>query len=381
MLEVNKGLNPSSLIVVGLSFIITFLLIPLIIKATERFSYINKPLLNNSDIQIRSTLGGLAIFFGSLVSIVFSLDNIEDGQTLNLYTTSFIVLLVGLTKDTLKLNTYQKLIGQVAAAMIIIAVCDIRFTSLYNLFGITEVPIAVSYLLSLFTVIVITNAYNLIDGIDGLSGSVGIISTLFFGIYFYLNEQIGFALIALSLCGALLAFLNYNWAPSKIFMGDTGSLFIGFFLSILAIRFIDFNHTNAGSEFAFGGSIGTAVAVLILPLADTFRVFVKRVLRGKSPMHPDRTHVHHILLRLGCNHAQATGILVTVNIIFVLLALVLKDFSDAVVIPSILVTVIALGTILDLIFKSAIEKRKEELRERNRASREEAKVISIRNSG
>ena len=98
-------------------------------------------------------------------------------------------------------------------------------------------------------------------------------------------------------------------------------------------------------------------------------------------MHPDRTHVHHILLRLGCNHAQATGILVTVNIIFVLLALVLKDFSDAVVIPSILVTVIALGTILDLIFKSAIEKRKEELRERNRASREEAKVISIRNSG
>ncbi len=370
-----------TLLITGTSFLLTFLMFPVFIKFFKRRNFLDDPGGRKIHTVQTPAMGGFPIFVGFAISILIwaPFEVLRDIK----YVVSAISIMfvIGFRDDLINLRAYQKLIGQIAAAMIIIAVCDIRFTSLYNLFGITEVPIAVSYLLSLFTVIVITNAYNLIDGIDGLSGSVGIISTLFFGIYFYLNEQIGFALIALSLCGALLAFLNYNWAPSKIFMGDTGSLFIGFFLSILAIRFIDFNHTNAGSEFAFGGSIGTAVAVLILPLADTFRVFVKRVLRGKSPMHPDRTHVHHILLRLGCNHAQATGILVTVNIIFVLLALVLKDFSDAVVIPSILVTVIALGTILDLIFKSAIEKRKEELRERNRASREEAKVISIRNSG
>ena len=266
--------------------------------------------------------------------------------------------------------------------MIIVTVCDIRFTSLYGLFGIYEIPDFVGYVLSTFTIIVITNAYNLIDGIDGLSGSVGLIASAFLGIWFYLIGQEAFAILSFALLGALIAFLNFNWAPSKIFMGDTGSLFIGFFLSIIAIKFIDLNHSLIDSEFAFGGSIGTAVAVLILPLADTLRVFVRRAAKGMSPMHPDRTHVHHILLRLGCNHAQATGILITVNIIFVLLAIVLKDFGDIVVLPAILVTAFILGTLLELIFKSAINRRKEELKERNKAYREETRVINIsKNAG
>jgi hypothetical protein len=97
-------------------------------------------------------------------------------------------------------------------------------------------------------------------------------------------------------------------------------------------------------------------------------------------MHPDRTHLHHILLRLGCSHAQATAILATVNVIFVLLALVLKDFSDAIVLPTLLITALALGTMAEMIFRSMIEKRKEELRERNRAQRQEAKVVPISKS-
>ncbi len=368
-------------LVIGTSFLLTFLMFPVFIKFFKRRNFLDDPGGRKIHTVQTPAMGGLPIFIGFAISILIWAPFEVLGEIKYVVSAISIMFIIGFRDDLINLRAYQKLIGQISAALIIITVCDIRFTSLYNLFGLESIPLAVSYLLSLFTIIVITNAYNLIDGIDGLSGSVGIIASLFFGIFFFLNDQIGFALISLSLFGALLAFLNYNWAPSKIFMGDTGSLFIGFFLSIVTIKFIDLNHSISGSEFAFGGSIGTAVAILILPLADTFRVFVKRVLRGKSPMHPDRTHVHHILLRLGCNHAQATGILVTVNIIFVLLALVLKDFSDAVVIPSILITVVALGTILDLIFKSAIEKRKEELRERNRASRQGAKVISMRNSG
>ena len=189
--------------------------------------------------------------------------------------------------------------------------------------------------------------------------------------------EIGLASISLAIAGSLIAFLNFNWAPSKIFMGDTGSLFIGFFFSVAAIKFIDFNHALTGSEFAFGASIGTALAILIIPLADTLRVFTKRIARGKSPMHPDRIHTHHILLRLGCNHAQATGILVTVNIIFVLLALVLKGLSDTIVVPVILFTAISLSTMLDFIFRSAIERRKEELREQNKREHKATKVIRL----
>lgn len=370
------------LLITGTSFLLTFLMFPVFIKFFKRRNFLDDPGGRKIHTVKTPAMGGLPIFIGFSISILIWAPFDVLREVKYVLSALSIMFIIGFRDDLINLRAYQKLVGQIAAAMIIVAVCDIRFTSLYNLFGLTEIPLVISYSLSLFTIIVITNAYNLIDGIDGLSGSVGIISTLFFGLFFFLNGQLGFALISLSLCGALLAFLNYNWAPSKIFMGDTGSLFIGFFLSIVTIKFIDFNFLTLNKQFAFGGSIGTAVAILILPLADTFRVFVKRVLKGKSPMHPDRTHVHHILLRLGCNHAQATGILVTVNIIFVLLALVLKDFSDAIVIPSILVTVVALGTILDLIFKSTIEKRKEELRERNRASREEAKVVSIsKNAG
>ena len=366
----------------GTTFLLTFLMFPVFIKFFKRRNFLDDPGGRKIHTARTPAMGGLPIFIGFCITILIWAPFEVLSETKYVLSALSIMFIIGFRDDLINLRAFQKLFGQIAAALIIVTVCDIRLMSLYGLFGIGEIPIALSYILSVFTIIVITNAYNLIDGIDGLAGSVGVIASIFFGTWFFLNDQNSFALISFAFAGGLLAFLNFNWAPSKIFMGDTGSLLIGFFLSIVTIKFIDTNSMLEPSEFVFGGSIGTAMAVLILPLADTARVFVKRVARGKSPMHPDRTHFHHILLRLGCNHAQSTGILVTVNIVFVLLALVLKDFSDAVVIPALLVTVFALGTILELIFKSAIDKRKEELKERNRAERNEAKVISIsKNAG
>ena len=366
----------------GTAFLVTFLMFPVFIKFFKRRNFLDDPGGRKIHTARTPAMGGLPIFMGFCIAILIWAPFEVLRDTKYVLSALSIMFIIGFRDDLINLRAVQKLFGQIAAALIIVAVCDIRLMSLYGLFGIDEVPNAISYVLSVFTIIVITNAYNLIDGIDGLAGSAGVIALIFFGTWFFLNDQNSFALISFAFAGGLLAFLNFNWAPSKIFMGDTGSLLIGFFLSIVTIKFIDTNSMLKPSEFVFGGSIGTAMAVLILPLADTARVFVKRVARGKSPMHPDRTHFHHILLRLGCNHAQSTGILVTVNIVFVLLALVLKDFSDAVVIPALLVTVFALGTILELIFKSAIDKRKEELKERNRAERNEAKVISIsKNAG
>ena len=366
----------------GTAFLMTFLMFPVFIKFFKRRNFLDDPGGRKIHTARTPAMGGLPIFIGFCIAILIWAPFEVLRETNYVLSALSIMFIIGFRDDLINLRAFQKLFGQIAAALIIVTVCDIRLMSLYGLFGIGEIPIALSYILSVFTIIVITNAYNLIDGIDGLAGSVGVIASVFFGTWFFLNDQNSFALISFAFAGGLLAFLNFNWAPSKIFMGDTGSLLIGFFLSIVTIKFIDTNSMLEPSEFVFGGSIGTAMAVLILPLADTARVFVKRVAKGKSPMHPDRTHFHHILLRLGCNHAQSTGILVTVNIVFVLLALVLKDFSDAVVIPALLVTVFALGTILELIFKSAIDKRKEELKERNRAERNEAKVISIsKNAG
>lgn len=365
----------------GTSFLITFFLFPVFIKVFKRRNFLDTPGGRKIHTVETPSMGGLPIFLGFIAAVIIWTP-LEDLKEIKYVLSSLgIMFIIGFRDDLINLKAFQKLLGQIAAALIIVAVCEIRFSSLYGLFGVTDIPDYLGYTISLFTIIVITNAFNLIDGIDGLAGSVGIVSSIFFGVWFFLAGNSAFAFVCFALLGAILAFLQFNWAPSKVFMGDTGSLLIGFFLSIITIKFISGNYALADdAPYKFGASIAPAVAVLIVPLYDTIRVFVKRMLRGKSPMHPDKTHLHHILLRLGCNHSQATSILATVNIIFVLLALVLKDFSDAIVLPALLLTALALGTIAELIFKSMIEKRKEELRERNRAQRKDAKVVPISKS-
>lgn len=365
----------------GTAFLVTFFLFPVFIKLFKKRNLLDSPGGRKIHTVETPSMGGVPIFVG-FVSAVFIWVPLEELAGIKYVLGALgIMFIIGFRDDLINLRAIQKLLGQVAAALIIVTVCDIRFTSLYGLFGIYEIADALSYTISLFTIIVITNAFNLIDGIDGLAGSVGLVSSMFFGVWFYLAGQEAYSFICFAILGSLLAFLQFNWAPSKVFMGDTGSLLIGFFLSIITIKFIEVNYVLPATEpFKFVAFVGPAVAVLIVPLYDTLRVFIKRVMKGKSPMHPDRTHLHHILLRLGCTHAQATSILATVNVIFVLLALVLKEFSDAIVLPTLLVTALALGTMAEMIFRSMIEKRKEELRERNRAQRQEAKVVPISKS-
>ncbi|KYG76240.1 UDP-N-acetylmuramyl pentapeptide phosphotransferase/UDP-N-acetylglucosamine-1-phosphate transferase [Roseivirga ehrenbergii] len=368
-------------LIAGTAFLITFLIFPVFIKVFKKRNYLDTPGGRKIHTVQTPSMGGLPIFIGFAISLLIWMPFEQLREIKYVISALTIMFIIGFRDDLINLRAFQKLFGQIAAMLIIVAVCDIRLMSLYGLFGVYEIPLVVSYALSAFTIIVITNAYNLIDGIDGLAGSVGIICSLFFGIWFYLIGASAYAFLSFAILGGLLAFLQFNWAPSKVFMGDTGSLMIGFFLSIVTIKFIDLNYNlQAAHPFRFDSFVGPAVAVLIVPLYDTLRVFIKRMLRGKSPMHPDRTHLHHILLRLGCNHAQATGILATVNVIFVLLALVLKSFPDMVVLPALIITALTLGTITELIFKSMIEKRKEELKERNRTYRKEAKVVSISKS-
>lgn len=365
----------------GTAFLVTFFLFPVFIKLFKRRNMLDAPGGRKIHTVETPSMGGVPIFVGFVIAISIWIP-LEDLRDIKYVLGALgIMFIIGFRDDLINLRALQKLLGQIAAALIIVTVCDIRFTSLYGLFGIYEIPDAISYVLSLFTIIVITNAFNLIDGIDGLAGTVGLVSSMFFGVWFYLAGLEAYSFICFALLGTILAFLQFNWAPSKVFMGDTGSLLIGFFLSIITIRFIEANYVlSSGAPHKFIAFVGPAIAVLIVPLYDTLRVFIKRIMKGKSPMHPDRTHLHHILLRLGCTHAQATAILATVNVIFVLLALVLKDFSDAIVLPTLLVTALALGTMAEMIFRSMIEKRKEELRERNRAQRQEAKVVPISKS-
>ena len=192
----------------------------------------------------------------------------------------------------------------------------------------------------------IRNAFNLIDGINGLSGSIGTLISVLLGSWFFLIDRLEIAIVAFSLAGALVAFLKYNVSPAKIFMGDTGSLLLGLVCSILAIQFIELHQDLGDSPYAFKAAPSLAIGVLILPLFDTLRVFTMRIIRGRSPFQPDRNHIHHLLLDSGLTHMKATGVLVLVNILFIFMAYKLQGIGNLYLLMVIFGIAIVLTSIL-----------------------------------
>jgi UDP-GlcNAc:undecaprenyl-phosphate/decaprenyl-phosphate GlcNAc-1-phosphate transferase len=238
-----------------------------------------------------------------------------------------VIFFLGLKDDLIVLSAFKKIIGQVIAASILIHLGGIKLTSLHGLFGFYEVPEAFGLALSYLTIIVVINSFNLIDGIDGLAGSLGVLTMVIFGTYFYMADQFSYSLLAFSMCGSLLAFLIFNHHPAKIFMGDSGSLMIGLVNAILVIKFI--NVADApGAVVPVLSPVAVGVAILMVPLFDTLRVFSIRILNGRSPFTPDRNHVHHLMLNKGMNHASVTVSCVLINIFFIILAYAGKSWGS-----------------------------------------------------
>lgn len=230
-----------------------------------------------------------------------------------------MIFFLGLKDDLMVLSASKKFVGQVIAASILIHLGGIRLDSMHGLFGFQQVPEAFGLALSYLTIIVIINSFNLIDGIDGLASSLGIITMLIFGTYFFAVDQQAYALLAFSMAGSLVAFLIFNHHPAKIFMGDSGSLMIGLVNSILVIKFI----AVADSPVVLipvDSAVAVGVSILIVPLLDTLRVFAIRIVNGRSPFTPDRNHIHHLLLDRGLGHAAVTFTCVGINLFFVVFA-------------------------------------------------------------
>jgi UDP-N-acetylmuramyl pentapeptide phosphotransferase/UDP-N-acetylglucosamine-1-phosphate transferase len=169
------------------------------------------------------------------------------------------------------------------------------------------------------TIIVIINAFNLIDGVDGLAGTLGMLTMTVFGIYFYAVDMHGYALMSFAMGGSLMAFLIFNYNPAKIFMGDTGSLLLGLINAVLVIKFITVAD-NPMVIMPVESAAAVGFSILMVPLADTLRVFTIRIFHGKSPFSPDRRHIHHLLLDRGLNHKFVTLSCLVMNILFIAIA-------------------------------------------------------------
>ena len=310
------------------AFLITFLAIPSIIKVAIIKNLIDEPSERKSHEASIPTLGGLAIFAGVVFSFTFWSAGFDNQVTQYIIASIIVLFFIGIKDDLVDLPVKKKLIGQLVSAVIIVLFANIKITSLYGIFGIYEIPYWVSILLSIFTILVIINSFNLIDGIDGLAGGVGAIAAFTFGLWFYNYNQISLCILSFTLFSSLLAFLVYNFSPANIFMGDTGSLVVGLLLSVLAISFIELSFASPPFEFPFRSSPAMAIAILIIPLVDTFRVIIVRLLKRKSPFAADRNHIHHQLLDLGFSHKKVCVILYSVNIVFICTALLFRDISS-----------------------------------------------------
>ena len=300
----------------GVSLFITIVSIPHIIKVSRLKKLYDVPDERKSHKSAIPTLGGLAIFAGFTISA--SLFYPKDATLVEfkyIIPAVLIVFFIGIKDDILITSAMKKLLGQIIAALIIVIMGKIRITSMYGLFGVESINESWSLALSTFTILVIMNGINLIDGINCLAGGVAMVVSSFFGIWFFINDFQGPTIIAVSLLGGIIGFLFFNRTPARIFMGDTGSLIIGLILSVLAIKFIELN--KVAESFSYKSAPIVAFGVLIIPLFDTLRVMLYRVLKGQSPLSPDQNHVHHRLLEIGLSHMNAALIIMTVNVLFI----------------------------------------------------------------
>ncbi len=300
------------------AFLITYFAIPSIIKIAEVKNLVDEPGERRSHSKSVPTLGGLGIFAGLIFSTTFWVPFHDQPSHLQYILCAFIVIfLIGAKDDIIPLTPSKKFAGQLFAAFILVYFAKIQLSSLYGIFGIYAIPDLIGIPLTVFTMVVVINAFNLIDGINALSGTIGCIICGTFGYWFYSVGRPDLAILSGALAGSLVAFLRYNLA-AEIFMGDTGSLLIGLTASILAVSFIqEQGNPLIPYEYTVQSVPAVAVGILVIPLFDTLRVFTLRILKGRSPFDPDRTHIHHLLLDLGCSHLQATGILGVVNLVFI----------------------------------------------------------------
>ena len=307
------------LLTASVSFIITFLAIPVILQIAEQKNLYDIPDERKVHTRPVASLGGVGIFGGFLLACLLSIQGYINPEFQYFFAAALVIFFLGLKDDLMVLSATKKFIGQVIAASILIHLGGIRLDSMHGLFGFDQVPEGFGLALSYLTIIVVINSFNLIDGVDGLAASLGILAMLIFGIYFFAIGQQAYALLAFSMAGSLVAFMIFNHHPAKIFMGDSGSLMIGLVNSILVIKFISVANTPLVS-FPIPSAVAIGFSVLIVPLLDTLRVFSIRIINGRSPFTPDRNHVHHLLLDAGLGHRAVTFTCVGINIGFILLA-------------------------------------------------------------
>ncbi|MBN8621744.1 MAG: undecaprenyl/decaprenyl-phosphate alpha-N-acetylglucosaminyl 1-phosphate transferase [Flavobacteriales bacterium] len=330
------------------SFLLTFFSIPTIVKISRRKNLMDEPGTRSSHLRKIPNLGGIAIFYSLAVcASVFAFELFEIYKFL--FASLVILLYIGVMDDIVVMRAYKKLFAQIVVSALMVIGSDVRIRSFFGLFGIYELNYFFSVAISIFTFIILINAFNLIDGIDGLAGGYSIICSALFGISYFRLGEYNYPLVVLSavIIGSVTGFLYYNLSnsrSSKIFMGDTGSMILGFLLAFTAICFIDIfidKKLPGVPRYYLQAAPSIAMAILILPIVDTLNVILVRLFNGSSPFTADKNHIHHSLLDLGLSHRRSTVYIIMYYLFIVAVAYFFRHIN----VNLLLLIIIVLGFI------------------------------------
>ncbi|NTU90495.1 MAG: undecaprenyl/decaprenyl-phosphate alpha-N-acetylglucosaminyl 1-phosphate transferase [Chlorobiaceae bacterium] len=287
--------------------------------SAEKLKLVDMPDNNRKVHTVAKPLvGGLGIVAGVLVSMVLFF---PVAKYLGLIISILMILIMGVIDDRHDISFKIRLIVQVTATAITMNFFPgMHLVSFGNLFGLGEISSGMLVIpVTVFCALGVINAINMIDGLDGLAGTTSLIAFVSFAVLAWMNDMGSFMLLSLAFAGAIAAFLRFNWYPSRLFMGDAGSMTLGFVLAFFSVELSQ-----------KPGGIISPVAVLIvlaIPVTDTLTVMSKRIMSGKSPFSPDKTHFHHILRDMGFNHAGVVLIITGIATLFSLFAIVATVFN------------------------------------------------------
>jgi UDP-GlcNAc:undecaprenyl-phosphate/decaprenyl-phosphate GlcNAc-1-phosphate transferase len=293
-----------------IGFIGALLVAAISIPVILRFAHDRKLYDSIDDRKIHSgnipRLGGIGIFFGFILSVavttfVTGLGFATGGRFWAILVSMLLIFLLGLADDFVDIKARYKFVLELGTSLLLV-VLGFRFISITLPLGLGTVAFgAAAYPLTILWIIGITNAINLIDGMDGLAGGIAAFTAATYGFFFMAGGDVGAAVACFALLGAIIGFLVYNLPPAKIFMGDSGALFLGFSIAVLPL----IGPASGRIEIGYV----PAVTILLIPIYDTFAAMIRRIRQGKSIFHPDRRHLHHKLLALGLSTKSALAVI------------------------------------------------------------------------
>lgn len=315
-----------------LSFSVAYFALPSVIYVVKQKNLMDNPNERSSHKEKTPTLGGISffvsIFFTLMVFRPFDIDQVG----INILSGVGVLFFVGLKDDLVGVKPSTKIIGQIIATLMLFFSTDLKITTLDGFLNITDIPYWTSVFISCAIVMAIVNSYNLIDGINGSASMVGMVIFSAFAYVFYDAEMYYYFLLSILCIGFLLAFLRYNLSnKNRVFMGDTGSMIVGFVLAVLAIKFFALDTTSLESAIINPtNKVWVLLSIIFIPFFDTTRVFTTRIIRHGKPFKADRSHIHHVFIDyLKLSHAKASILLASINLSVFIVILCLNTYLSS----------------------------------------------------